>query len=201
MAKKKKQNALGIFFSFFLKAVVIILGLVILAMGAYLIRYALKEDNERKEEKKIQDSALSQVSDDALFETATDATGEDEDILFDTEGDQPADEASTEGETSLGLDAKLLVLNATETAGLAAAWKEKFTAAGYTDVQTGNYYGGPLDSSRIVVTEEGKGAELNSVLENVTIEYGNGEAIECDVSKEGVKAIIVIGNSNDIVSQ
>ena len=50
MAKKKKKSAAGIFFLFFLKAIVIILGLVILAMGAYLVKYTLTADNKEKDQ-------------------------------------------------------------------------------------------------------------------------------------------------------
>ena len=58
MAKrKKKQSAVGIFFSFFLKAVVIILGLVILAMSAYLVKELISMKNNETEAK-ADDSAF-----------------------------------------------------------------------------------------------------------------------------------------------
>ena len=51
MAKKKKQSAMGLFFAFFLKAVVIILGLVILAMSAFLVKTVIMaKDTESQSE-------------------------------------------------------------------------------------------------------------------------------------------------------
>ena len=186
MAKKQKKSAVGIFFSFFLKAVVIILGLVILAMGAYLVKYTLTASDEKEE--KQDDSVLVDGDEDDLFETVTDASDseDDESLLF--------DEEETAGE-DLPTDAKIVVLNGSEVSGVAGAWKDKFVEAGFTNVDVGNYSGEVQQSSKIVVTEEGTGGNLANVLD-APVEFGEASSVSCDVSTDGVKAFIIVGNSD-----
>ncbi len=196
MAKKKKQNAVGIFFSFFLKAIVIILGLVILAMGAYLLKYTLTIEENKEEEKTVDDSVLINENAEDALASATDPDGYDE-LLFD--GETETQDAT--GTIGLNYEDKIVVLNGTETKGLAGAWKERFEAAGFTNVEAGNCFSTSVETSKIVVTEEGTGGNLDTVIEDVPIEYGSADTVECDVSKDGVKAFVIIGKDKDIVSQ
>ena len=191
MAKKKKKSTAGIFFSFFLKAIVIILGLVILAMGAYLVKYTLTEEDKASEQE-LDDNVLVDVDDDIFLASDTDVVEEGaEDMLFDSE----------EGEGDIKTDEKIVVLNATETSGLAAAWKEKLAEAGFEKIEIGNYFGSKLDTTRIVVTEDGKGDNLKAIVTNATLETGDPSSVECDANVDGAKAIIIVGKSDDIVSQ
>ena len=192
MAKKKKKNAAGIFFLFFLKAIVIILGLVILAMGAYLVKYTLTAD-DRKQEQEFDESLLVDSDRDELLASDTDSSKpENENLLYDDSEGSKAD---------LGADGKIVVLNATETSGLAAAWKDKLAEAGFTTIETGNYFGGSQDSTRIVYTEEISSSKIAELFPEATVETGTQDNIECDLDKDGVKVFIIIGNSDDIVSQ
>ena len=192
MAKKKKKNAAGIFFLFFLKAIVIILGLVILAMGAYLVKYTLTAD-DRKQEQEFDESLLVDSDRDELLASDTDSSKpENENLLYDDSEGSKAD---------LGADDKIVVLNATETSGLAAAWKDKLAEAGFTTIETGNYFGGTQDSTRIVYTEEISSSKITELFSGATVETGTQDSIECDLDKDGVKVFIIIGNSDDIVSQ
>ena len=192
MAKKKKKNAAGIFFLFFLKAIVIILGLVILAMGAYLVKYTLTAD-DRKQEQEFDESLLVDSDRDELLASDTDGSKpENENLLYDDSEGSKAD---------LGADDKIVVLNATETSGLAAAWKDKLAEAGFTTIETGNYFGGTQDSTRIVYTEEISSSKITELFSGATVETGTQDSIECDLDKDGVKVFIIIGNSDDIVSQ
>ena len=192
MAKKKKKNAAGIFFLFFLKAIVIILGLVILAMGAYLVKYTLTAD-DRKQEQEFDESLLVDSDRDELLASDTDSSKpENENLLYDDSEGSQAD---------LGADDKIVVLNATETSGLAAAWKDKLAEAGFTTIETGNYFGGSQDSTRIVYTEEISSSKIAELFPEATVETGTQDNIECDLDKDGVKVFIIIGNSDDIVSQ
>ncbi|MBO4864389.1 MAG: LytR C-terminal domain-containing protein [Eubacterium sp.] len=191
MAKKKKKSTVGIFFSFFLKAIVIILGLVILAMGAYLVKYTLTEEDKASEQE-LDDNVLVDVDDDIFFASDTDVDEEaDEDALFDND----------EGADDIKADEKIVVLNATETSGLASAWRDKLKEAGYENIEIGNYFGNKLDTTRIVVMEEGKGETLKALVPNATLETGEASSIECDANVDGAKAFIIVGKSDDIVSQ
>ena len=195
MAKKKKKNAAGIFFLFFLKAIVIILGLVILAMGAYLIKYTMSADN-KKSEQEFDDSMLVDNDRDDLLASDTDSALSDDKLLFDNE-----EGAVTEASKDIASDDKIVVLNATETAGLAAAWKERLAEKGFTKVETGNYLGESFEKSKIVVTEEGTGNNLSEIISGASVENGSADSVDCDADKDGVKAFIIIGNSDDIVSE
>ncbi|SNU07068.1 LytR cell envelope-related transcriptional attenuator [Lachnospiraceae bacterium] len=195
MAKKNKKNPAGIFFLFFLKAIVIILGLVILAMGAYLIKYTMSADN-KKSEQEFDDSMLVDNDRDDLLASDTDSALSDDKLLFDNE-----EGAVTEASKDIASDDKIVVLNATETAGLAAAWKERLAEKGFTKVETGNYLGESLEKSKIVVTEEGTGNNLSEIISGASVENGSADSVDCDADKDGVKAFIIIGNSDDIVSE
>ena len=198
MAKrKKKQSAVGIFFSFFLKAVVIILGLVILAMSAYLVKELISmKSNET--EAKADDSAFEDDQEDDLLNNASE--GDADAVLFET--DEESTEAAEEsGTAALPKDASIVVLNATETAGLAAVWKETLEVQGYTNVQVGNYTNGVLDTSKIVVVEEGTGSALQEILPNAKMETLPADQVSCDISTEGVQAFLIIGNADNSLGQ
>ena len=197
-SKKKKGSTAGIFFTFFLKAIVIILGLVILAMSVYLVKQIILQKN----------SEADSISDEAVFE------GDDQvdDLMMASSGDA-ADELLYEGEgaegdnqngssaKSLAFDDSIVVLNATETTGLAGAWKEKLEALGFTNLQTGNYTGGLLENSKIIVTEENTGGNLKDFVPNMEIETLPADQVPCDVAPDGVKAYIIIGNSDNILAE
>ena len=191
MAKQKKQQtAVGLFFSFFLKAVVIILGLVILAMSAYLIK-AVILDRTNETEKKADDSAFEDDQEDELLNakpTDTDA------LLYE-------DAEAAKQPEGLPYDASIVVLNATATSGLAGAWKDKLTELGYTNVQAGNYTKDPLESSKIVVVEEGTAGGLAEILPNAKLEVLPANEVACDIPTDGVQAFLIIGASDDIVAQ
>ena len=197
MAKrKKKQTALGLFFSFFLKAIVIILGLVILAMSAYLIKAVLSTKASESEQTAETDAFEDDQNDELLTAEAT----QDDAVLY--EDETAAGEETAAATTELAMDASIVVLNATETAGLAAAWKDKLTEQGYTNIQTGNYTGGNLDTSKIVVLTEGISTNtIQGLVTNATFEVGSADSISCDVSSEGVQAYVIIGGSDNILAQ
>lgn len=196
MAKrKKKQSAVGIFFSFFLKAVVIILGLVILAMSAYLVKELISMKNNETEAK-ADDSAFEDDQEDDLLANASDGDA----VLFETD-EETTEAAETTDTAALPKDASIVVLNATETAGLAAVWKETLEVQGYTNVQVGNYTNGILDTSKIVVVEEGTGSALQQILPNAKMETLPADQVSCDISTEGVQAFLIIGNSDNSLGQ
>lgn len=196
MAKrKKKQSAVGIFFSFFLKAVVIILGLVILAMSAYLVKELISMKNNETEAK-ADDSAFEDDQEDDLLTNASDGDA----VLFETD-EETTEAAETTDTAALSKDASIVVLNATETAGLATVWKETLEVQGYTNVQVGNYTNGILDTSKIVVVEEGTGSALQQILPNAKMETLPADQVSCDISTEGVQAFLIIGNADNSLGQ
>ena len=121
-------------------------------------------------------------------------------VLFET--DEETTEAAENTDTAaLSKDASIVVLNATETAGLAAVWKETLEVQGYTNVQVGNYTNGILDTSKIVVVEEGTGSALQQILPNAKMETLPADQVSCDISTEGVQAFLIIGNADNSLGQ
>ena len=109
MAKhKKKQTAVGLFFSFFLKAIVIILGLVILAMSAFLIKAVISTKQSESDEISEGDAFEDDQSDELLTAEAT----EDDAVLFEDESAQGEDAGAIKSE--IAMDASIVVLNATD---------------------------------------------------------------------------------------
>ncbi len=196
MAKKPKNNAAGLFFAFFLKAIVIILGLVILAMGVYLVKQVLSQKKTKAETESDDSAFIDDQTDELMFATGNDA--DKEDVLFEGKDEEGQDGA---GANDIGFEDKIVVLNATDAVGLAAAWKEKLEGAGFKNVQTGNYLNGVMDNSKIVVAEEGKGGNLAQYLPNAKMESLPPDQISMDAPSDDVKAVFIIGNSDNILGQ
>ncbi len=195
MANKQKNNAASIFLSFFLKAIVIILGLVILAMSVYLVKQLISNKNMKTEKESDESVFVDDQKDDLMVSSAGEA--EKEKVLFEKDDDKQ----DGSGTVEIGFEDSIVVLNATETAGLAAAWKEKLEEAGFKNVQTGNYLNGYLDSSKIVVAKEGSGGNLKNFLPNAKMESLSPDEIAMDASPGDAKAVLIIGNSDIITSE
>ena len=186
MSQNNKQSAAGLFLSFFLKAIVIILGLVILAMSVYLVKTIISNKNAEKEKKADNSAFEDNQTDELLVNNATNT-----DALLYENADAATEEQS--GTPALPYDASIVVLNATDIPGVAGAWKDKLVAGGYTNVQAGDYTKGVLDISKIVVVEEGTGADLQTYLPNAKMETLPANEVACDVNTEGVRAFLIIG--------
>lgn len=82
---------------------------------------------------------------------------------------------------------KIIILNSTETSGVAAKWKETFQGRGYEVLEIGNY-SPQLDKTRIVVKEDGQGEEF--------LDYFSEAELHTGKVPEGADAQIVIGTGD-----
>ena len=179
---KKKQSATGLFFSMFLRAIVVILAIVIVCLVVALVRSLIH--NKGKDTDNTGTSApqaTTEVQDDPLITAApTEAS------------------TSTPKPEDVDFGIKIVVLNGTSTNGVAGAWKEKLNTAGYTSVEAANYSGNTR-TSLIYYKTKGKGGELAALFkEPQTIE--NFEASNTDADISDADVVIVIGTNDDIVS-
>ncbi|MCR5212973.1 MAG: LytR C-terminal domain-containing protein [Eubacterium sp.] len=192
MAKqKKKTSTAGLFFLFFLKAVVIILGLVILAMGAYLIRFYIYQKGAETQEV-ADENAFEDEQEDELL--TAEAVAEDE-LLYETDTQAATEETEV---AYVAFDTPIAVINATEISGLAGAWKTRLEEAGYTNVQAGNILSEKLDESKVVMAENlgiVKGGP-----DGINVEIAGLDTVYSDIQDESVKVFILIGRDNNIVS-
>lgn len=82
---------------------------------------------------------------------------------------------------------KIVILNSTDTAGVAAKWSDTFQKQGYEVIEIGNY-APQLDKTRIVVKEDGQGEEFLDHFSDAEIHKGK--------VPDGADAQIIIGISD-----
>ncbi len=176
---KKKPSATGIFFSMFLRAVVVILGIVIACLVFALVRSLLHNKGKETASTGSGAAAATEIQQDELL-TASPT------------------EATTEA-PKVDYGIKIAVLNGTQTPGLAGAWKEKLAGVGYTSVEAGNYMS-EISKSKIFVLKEGAGSELTEVLPGATVEKEAIKKDDTDVDLSDLDVVLVVGTDNDILA-
>ena len=179
MSGRKQQTAAGLFFSMLLRAAVIILGIAIVAFGAFFVLQAVKGNTAKD----------------------TPATTLDQNALTDSQVDElqitPSTEAQTSEETAAEIpatDKKILVLNSTEIAGLAGRWCDTLNANGYTDTKASDYTEALADT-KIVAREDGVGKELVQYFANASYEVGTVTS-NVSESTDEYDVVIIIGASD-----
>ena len=177
---KKKQSATGLFFSMFLRSVVVILAIVIVCLIFALVRSVIHGKSTAATERDTRAIVTENQTDPLLTAEKTEAT---------TETPQASD---------YGI--KIAVLNGTETGGLAGAWKQKLEEAGYTAVDAGNYKS-VTANTKLYYNNKDVGQELISYFPGATVETEMLKEEETDVVISTHDVLIVIGTNDDIVSK
>ncbi len=182
----KKESAASLFFSMFLKAIVIILGLIIIIFGiVFLVKVVKHDDGEKAPATTVNENILTEAGkhDDLLYNT-----GDDED----TEDDTTQDVAGDDTTNSFGYS--IIVLNSTDYAGLAGRWADKLTGYGYTVSEKADYFN-TLTSTKIISTKEGVGEDLVQYFKSASYEVG--QLTEgSNVSLSGYDIIVIIGEDD-----
>jgi hypothetical protein len=178
---KNKNEVLKLFLINFLKGTVVILGIVIVLLGAYLGREIYTGWDQRKNAVEPDSGVFTESQIDELL-TATPTEPFTESLYV--EG--PA-------EVNYGLSIK--VLNATETSGLAGSWRDKLYALGYTNVSLGDS-NEMYETTKILVTEEKMADELRDVFPYADYEVGNVPEGAVNGPIEGVNVFIFLGNDS-----
>lgn len=192
----KKPATSYLFFGAFLKAVVILLIFVILGMGAYLTKNLI-QIYKNGATTEIDESVFGNDNqvDDLLMATPDEA---------DTE--ETVEEASSdEAEEDQGITTPVVVLNGTNTPGIAGYYQQKIQDLGYSNVTAANYQ--PVDgatsaNTKIYVSAEGMGEDMKALFADPTYITGkidSSTAIDndgnpLDLSKTDI--IIVVGESD-----
>lgn len=180
------KKVLRLFLETMLRALVIILGVGIVIMGALLIK-TLAKNNSLKDSKKTVNGT----------EIVTEAEDKD-DLTFkgeDAEGD--GSDGSDEAGTTASTDAKILVINATGTSGVAGAWKTALEGKGYTSVEVGTYTQSSIATSKVCVSGSYDGADLAAELTSPEMSTVDSlSASDFDVSIDGYDIIVIIGTSD-----
>ena len=185
MAKEaKKQSAVGLFFRSFMKGMVVLLGIAILALGGYL-GYLLYNGYGTKTAPPAPNAAAFK-------------DGKVDPLLTAEPTEEVTESIYVTKFTDIDFGIKINVINATDTSGLAGYWRDRLSDIGYTNIETSdcNY---PLDNSKIVITEDGIAAELKEVFPKASWEVGNVTEEDIYGETEGVRVFIFIGYDYDEV--
>lgn len=172
----KKQSAGSIFLGMFLRAAVIILGILILIFGVLILRLATKGDSK---------SGKKSGPVTTVDENVMEDPGARDDLLDTTE------EAAS-SEINYGI--KILVLNSTQVQGLASSWCDKLNQAGYASTEKSDYSVNQ-EATKVVAKTEGVGKELADYFNGASYEVGTvSENVSVDTSAYDV--VIIIGNAD-----
>ena len=131
------KKVLRLFLETMLRALVIILAIGIVIMGALLIKTLVK-NNSLKDSKKTTNGK----------EIVTEAGDENDPTFKNGDGENSGSDDSDESGSVASTDAKILVINATGTSGVAGAWKTALEGKGYTSVEVGTYTQSAIATSR-----------------------------------------------------
>ncbi len=178
------KKVLRLFLETMLRALVIILAIGIIIMGALLIK-TLINNNSLTESKETENGS----------EIVTEA--DDSDDLTFTNG--TADDSSSDGESEgvSSVDAKILVINAAGVSGVAGSWKTTLESMGYSSVEVGNYVAGTLSTTKVCVSGDYDGSDLVSNFsspELSTVDSLNSSDFDMTVGDYDI--VIIIGTSD-----
>ena len=126
MSGRKQQTAAGLFFSMLLRAAVIILGLAIVAFGAFFVLQAVKGGVKKS-------GPATTLDANALTDAQTD------DLQMNPSTEASAEDTQEAQETGDAKGKNILVLNSTGIAGLAGRWCETLNADGYANTNASDY--------------------------------------------------------------
>ena len=181
----KKQSAAGLFISIFLKALVVIMGFVIVGFSAFFIFRASKAENAKKK-----DVPATTVGANVL----TEAEAPDELLT----GAATTETASSEEEGEEGADAhsaRILVLNSTDVMGLAGRWCATLNEDGYAST-TASDFDTNLEKTSVYSKQEGLGEGLVKYFDGATYQVGDAPP-GASISTADFDIVIIIGNSDD----
>ena len=180
--QQKQQSAAGLFMSMFLRAIVIIMGIAILAFIIFFITKVVKSGKKADDQPTVDPNVL----------TAAEAHDE----LLSNESSTTAETTQEPEEMKMSYDKNILVLNSTDTQGLAGRWCEKLKEKGYVNNHPASYTASTYNTTKVIAKVEGDGVDL--------VQYFNGAVYEVGDVTEGsdeptddYDIIIIIGTSDD----
>jgi hypothetical protein len=182
------KKVLKLFLETMLRAIVIILAIGIVIMLALLIKTSrsnsqLKKDKETTERSEIETEA----------EDGDDPTFMGDDYVASEDGDGDEELSGTSDSTS----AKILVINATGTSGVAGSWKSTLEGMGYYFVEVGNYLPGVLGTSMICVSGDYNGSDLEANFSSPQMSTVDSlTASDYDATVSDYDIVIVVGTAD-----
>ena len=181
MSGRKQQTAAGLFFSMLLRAAVIILGLAIVAFGAFFVLQAVKGGVKKS-------GPATTLDANALTDAQTD------DLQMNPSTEASAEDTQEAQETGDAKGKNILVLNSTGIAGLAGRWCETLNADGYANTNASDY-SESLADTKIISKEYGVGTELVNYFAAASYEVGTVTSGTSEPT-DGYDIVIILGASD-----
>lgn len=195
-----KKTMLKLFGDAFLRSMIVLLGIVIVGFGVFFLVDVVSGKGEEKDQVEA-----PTYSDEELQAMIDQENG--------GEGDSTTEEVTTEEVTTEALepevmdipsnDKNILVLNSTNTSGLAGGWSDKLIGAGFANVGYGNYLLGMETQTKIYVSQEGMGNDLIPFFSDAVVIVGGMEADNYTkiggANFDSADIYIVIGNNDRTV--
>lgn len=179
----KKQSAVGLFFSMFLRATVVILGIAIVIFGIVFLTKVMQKDDEGDK------SVVTTVNENVLYDP-----GVRDDLLDNSTEEAENTDTEEPGEPVVSYDIMIAVLNSTDVGGLAGRWCDTLNEMGYESTYASDF-SNTQDNTIIVAKNEGVGKELVELFDGATYQVGDiPEGSYEDLSEYDV--VIVIGNAD-----
>lgn len=179
------KKVLKLFLETMLRAIVIILAVGIIIMLALLIK-TVHSNNQLKDSKEVADRS----------EIETEAEAED-DPTFNSEAVVGEDGEDIPEGVSDSTNARIMVINATGTSGVAGSWKTALEDMGYTSVEVGNYLAGVLATTKLCLSGDYNGYDLEENFSSpqlTTVDALTSSDYDVEVSDYDI--VIVVGTAD-----
>lgn len=173
------KKAWKLFGEFFLKTIIVILGIAIVIFAIYFMIQVFGGGKDKPSNTNTGNSSNTSATISTVDLTSEEPASE-EPVTEEPTSEEPA---TVEPISSVGHTIE--VLNSTETAGVAKGWQTTLNEAGFNVTQIGNYETEGLTDSRIIVTQEGMGQDLLQYFPTATIVVGTIDS--------GVEIQIIVG--------
>lgn len=188
----KKKSAAGIFFGTMLRAFVIIAALVIIGLGYVLTKQIIASRSKAGNGSDKNSSVLSDNQRDELLTATTEAKTEE-----DSESEDDGAKDAIKGLEGV----PIVVLNGTDTPGLAGEWAEKLKKKGFTNVQTGNYFHEEEMPYTKIYAKNGSAESLKALFNDSEAIKGMIDQGETDIVLSDDQTVIVIGAKDNILGE
>lgn len=203
------KKILKLFFETMLRAAVIILGFAIIVMTALLIK-TVKANKEQVENKQTTTNNPIATEADDPDDPTFNNNGGNSNGAGDSANNEDGDNGNSTGADGTGessggstepagdiKNAKILVINASGTGGVAGSWRETLQGEGYTSVEVGNYLPGILTTTKVCTSGGYDASSLAGKFtspEMTTVDSLDSSSFDMTVSAYDI--VVVVGTND-----
>lgn len=180
-----------LFMDTMLRAAVIVLGIGVIIMLALLIKSMVSNKNAKNDKTTENVQSISTEEEDPDDPTFGSSDGQS------TDGTADGDNSDEEETAVSSVNAKVLIINATGTSGVAGSWKTTLEGYGYTSVDVGNYSLGTITTTKVCVSGDYDGADIAEYYtspEMTTISTLQSSAFDMPI--EDYDIVVVVGTTD-----